>query len=432
MNARELPAHPNLEQYEQQAIAFLNAYNTGDSNSLELIRDLHSLEHTPTHEELRRWTSQRLLRLKESEDQSESFTLDDARALIADAHCFENWNAFERYIAEINTPGSSISQFESAVDAVVSGDVIKLRQLLNENPQLIRARSLREHGATLLHYVSANGVEDFRQKTPSNAVEVADVLLAKGAEVDADLGYAIGPAARYPERIGSTTLGLIATSIHPAHAGVQIELMETLLRAGASIDGIRHGWSFVRGCLGNGRPEAAHFLAEQGAKLDLEEAAGVGRLDLVQRSFNEDGTLRPPATQEQFEAGLMWASEFGHNSVVEFLLDKGLPVWTEVGGMTALHWAMVGGRLETARLLIDRNAPLEAENSYGGTALGCLIWAVRYSDPVYRWPDRETDWLAIVKLLIDSGAKVYESDSDFPTGNELVDAVLRAHGMKLS
>jgi ankyrin repeat protein len=430
MNANELPTHPNLDQYEQQAITFLNAYNTGDSNSLELIRDLHSLERTPTQEELRLWTSQRLRRLKGAEDQSESFTIDDARALIADAHCFEDWNAFERYIDEINTPGSSISTFESAVDAVVSGDLIKLRQLLNENPQLIRARSTRAHGATLLHYVSANGVEDFRQKTPENAVEVAELLLDAGAEVDADLGYGIGPAARNRERIGSTTLGLTATSIHPAHAGVQIELMETLLRAGASIDGIRHGWSFVRGCLGNGRPEAAHFLARRGAKLDLEEAAGVGRLDLVHSFFNEDGSLRPPATHEQCEAGLMWASEFGHNQVVEFMLDKGVPVETEVGGMTALHWAMVGGRLETAKLLIQRNAPLEAENSYGGTALGCLIWAVRYSDPVYRWPDRETDWLAIVKLLIDSGAKVYESDSDFPTGNELVDAVLQAHGMK--
>src|SRR4030095_1735680 len=162
MNANELPTHPNLEQYEQQAITFLNAYNTGDSNSLELIRDFHSLERTPTQEELRLWTSQRLRRLKGAEDQSESFTIDDARALIADSHCFEDWNAFARYIDEINTPGSSISTFESAVDAVVSGDVVKLRQLLNDNPQLIRARSAREHGARLLHYVSANGVEDFR------------------------------------------------------------------------------------------------------------------------------------------------------------------------------------------------------------------------------------------------------------------------------
>jgi hypothetical protein len=33
-------------------------------------------------------------------------------------------------------------------------------------------------------------------------------------------------------------------------------------------------------------------------------------------------------------------------------------------------------------------------------------------------------------MLIDAGATVYESDSDFPTGNEPVDELLRRHGMK--
>ncbi len=32
---------------------------------------------------------------------------------------------------------------------------------------------------------------------------------------------------------GSTTLGLVATSVHPEQAGVQIELLDTLLRHGA-------------------------------------------------------------------------------------------------------------------------------------------------------------------------------------------------------
>lgn len=55
------------------------------------------------------------------------------------------------------------SKFESAVDAIVNGDALK--KLISEQPELVRARSTREHRSTLLHYVSANGVEDFRQKT---------------------------------------------------------------------------------------------------------------------------------------------------------------------------------------------------------------------------------------------------------------------------
>jgi hypothetical protein len=73
-----------------------------------------------------------------------------------------------------------MSAFESAADAVAGGDVATLRSLLAADPRLIRARSAREHHATLLHYVAANGVEDERQRTPANAVEVAKTLLESG------------------------------------------------------------------------------------------------------------------------------------------------------------------------------------------------------------------------------------------------------------
>jgi hypothetical protein len=33
-------------------------------------------------------------------------------------------------------------------------------------------------------------------------------------------------------------------------------------------------------------------------------------------------------------------------------------------------------------------------------------------------------------MLTDAGATVYESDSDFPAGNQPVDDLLRRHGMK--
>ena len=43
----------------------------------------------------------------------------------------------------------------------------------------------REHGATLLHYVAANGIENYRQKTPPNIVELTKLLLDSGAAVNA-------------------------------------------------------------------------------------------------------------------------------------------------------------------------------------------------------------------------------------------------------
>ncbi len=103
-----------------------------------------------------------------------------------------------------------------------------LKRLLREDAELVRARSTRSHEAPLIHYVAANGVEDFRQKTPKNIVAITRVLLGAGAEVDA-MNQAYGGT--------STALGLAATSYHPAKAGVHLELLDELLKAGACLDG---------------------------------------------------------------------------------------------------------------------------------------------------------------------------------------------------
>jgi len=139
---------------------------------------------------------------------------------------------------------SSMPAFEQAADAIVSGLLPTVRELA---PALIHVRSDLPHHATLLHYTSANGVEDARQKTPPNIVEIARLLLDLGAEVDA-------VADVYN---GSTTLGLVASSAHPARAGVQLALIDLLLDYGAGIDAAPGGCRPVNAALANGRGEAA-------------------------------------------------------------------------------------------------------------------------------------------------------------------------------
>ncbi len=257
---------------------------------------------------------------------------------------------------------SSVSRFEAAADAIVSGDSATLERLLREDPDLVRARSTRDHHSTLLHYVSANGVEDFRQKTPKNIVAIAKLLLDAGSDPNAGSNAYAGRA---------TTLELTATSCHPENAGVQIELMTLLIERGARVDG-----AAVNACLHNGRGRAAGFLAERGAALDLEAAAGIGRLDIVKESFQEDGSLRPPATREQMLDGFAWACEFGRTAVVDFLLERGVPAGGKLRhyGETGLHWAAYGGHSDTVTLLLERGAPVDArDEGYGGTPLG---WAL--------------------------------------------------------
>jgi Ankyrin repeats (3 copies) len=434
MDAIPLPPRPNLEQYKKRAKDLVKACKSRDQGAIrawarawiETLVRLHSLtiglpgaDDPERRDPIDRTTASIEERVKQGNlatvgKPSTIATLANAQFFIARAHGFESWPKFAKHLQALNRETAAESQFEAAVEAIVAGDLATLQTLLQKNPQLSRARSTRTHRATLLHYVSANGVEDYRQRSPKNAVEVAKILLDAGAEVDAE-------ANMYGGR--DKTLGLVVTSIWPAKAGVLVALIELLLDAGAVVDGGDGPGGAVNACLHNGRPEGAAILARHGASLDLEAAAGVGRLDVVKSFFNEDGSLKPTATKAQMEAGFMWACEFGQTRVVEFLLDRGLDPGTQVHGMGGLHWAMVGGHLDTIKLLLARGVPLEAKNVYGGTALGAATWAVIHSDPVYRWPKVDTDWTAIIRTLLESGANVYEAD--YPTGNEGVDEVLR-------
>ena len=186
---------------------------------------------------------------------------------IAASHDFTTRDEFEAFARELRDPESPTARFEAAVDAVVNGDEATLDRLLRAHPELIHARSRRSHHSTLLLYVGANGVEGFRQKTPKNAVRIAERLLTAGAEVDA-----VGEMYR-----GTTTLGLVATSVHPVTTGVQAELIDVLVRAGASLArAVAPDYTrglVVNACLANGRGEGAQLVAEHGAELDLEGAA---------------------------------------------------------------------------------------------------------------------------------------------------------------
>jgi hypothetical protein len=183
-------------------------------------------------------------------------------------------------------------------------------------------------------------------------------------------------------------------------AGVQDELMQCLLDAGAAIDG--NSWNIVNGCLANGRSSAAEFLASRGARLDLEGAAGVGRLDLVESFFNPDGTLKPTATKAQMKDGFTWACEFGRTNVVDFLLRMGMDVAARLKhhGQTGLHWAAGGGHVDTVKLLLERNAPVDAKDeTWGGTPLSWALFGGNNPTPGTT-PER---YAQVVALLVSAG-----------------------------
>lgn len=221
--------------------------------------------------------------------------------------------------------------FETAADAVIEGRVTELQRLLRDQPALATARSHREHHATLLHYVAANGVEQYRQKSPPNAVEIANTLLEAGAEVDA-------LADTYAGGTTETTMNLLVSSVHPHEAGVQVSLVHTLLDHGSAIDGVANDCSPLVTALAFWYGSAAAALVERGARVDtVATAAGMGRLDLVREMVTDDGIVRDGVPlldvpwlrfgndlQANLELAAVWARIHGHLEVESYLVQRGV------------------------------------------------------------------------------------------------------------
>jgi ankyrin repeat protein len=397
MDAKQLSTRPSLEQFRKQAKDLLKDHVS--SAAIRRIRKFHP----------------RLGKLTEAQIAEAKFSLADAQWVIAREHAFESWPKFAKHIQELVRSGSQVSTFELAADAIVSGDLPALQKLLRENPELVRARSTRSHQAPLIHYVAANGVEDFRQKTPQNILEITRLLLRAGAEVDAT-NQAYGGT--------STALGLAATSYHPAKAGVQLKLLQELLDAGACVDGAPGGWNPLVAALHNGRGDAAAFLANRKARLDLEGAAGTGRVDVVAHYIDQDGTLKGGATGEQLNYGFVWACEYGHANVVRFLLERGTQLDPDfMHRETGLHWAAFGGHIEIVDLLISRGAPVNTKDEiHGGTPLGWAVYA--WNDPAPEFKD--APYHEVVESLIRAGASVDWEWIDSPNRGSALGTRLRS------
>ena len=343
-----LPFRASPKEYQEQANALFEGLKSHDQAAEWRFKWLHPRFRGKSVADVR----------------AAALELSDAQAVIAHEYSFENWADLVAFTKAV-TLDRSVIQFESAVEAVISGDVATLETMLREHPELVRARSTRRHHATLLHYIAANGVEGGRQKTPANAVEVAKILLEAGAEVDA-------LADMYDQRC--TTISMLVSSAHPAKVGLQEALAELLLNYGAALEGPGSKWqSAIMTALAFGYLSTAETLARRGAPLNsIAEVAGLGRVEDTAR-------LLPAADGPSRQVALALAAQHGHTEVVRLLMDAGQdPNRYNPDGFhshsTPLHQAVCTGHADVVRLFVERGARLDIRDTiYNGTPLG---WAI--------------------------------------------------------
>ena len=137
-DALPLPPRPNLEQYKKLAKDFQDACTSGDP-AQSAIGPYAGWKHLPactgtrsrlTFDKRSTGSTERVERqwhkIRKSKERLARCTLADAQFFVARCHGFASWPKFARHVETLARANSPVSNFEAAVDAIVSGNISTL------------------------------------------------------------------------------------------------------------------------------------------------------------------------------------------------------------------------------------------------------------------------------------------------------------------
>jgi uncharacterized protein len=214
---------------------------------------------------------------------------------------------------------------KAAIEAIHSGDVEGLKNLLRENPEWARARI--DGSRTLLHVAT-----DWPGHFP-NCVATVVALIDHGADVNAPF------TGRHAE-----------TPLHWAASSDDAAVLDTLLDHGADIEaggGVIGRGTPLSDAVAFGQWKAARRLIERGARANLWQAAALGLMDRVEGFFRNE----TPAPDEITNA--FWcACHGGQRGAAEYLLGRGADInWVGYDGLTPIGAAKRSGAEELVEWL---------------------------------------------------------------------------------
>lgn len=200
----------------------------------------------------------------------------------------------------------------AAVNAVRYGRCEDLHAWLEQHADRVN-QTIGDNPRTLLHYAT-----DWPGKLPRVAESIR-ALVAAGADVNARF---VGPSTQATE-----------TPLHWAASSDDIEAADVLIELGADLDALG-------GCIDNGSPltlavifqnwRVANRLVDAGCRTSLPLVSGIGRMDLVKTFFDESGELNDARNatdaKRQLGSAMVLASMGGHLEVAEYLIERDAPV----------------------------------------------------------------------------------------------------------
>jgi uncharacterized protein len=186
--------------------------------------------------------------------------------------------------------------------------------------------------------------------------------------------------------------------------------IQSLIDADSSLVSAKNesGVSAVLSSVYFGRRDIRDLLLTRGAKLELQDAAAVGRLDRVKELVEENPALANSFSSDGFPIVAL-AAFMGHAEVARYLKDKGADinaVATNGSGYNALTGAVTAGHPEVVAWLLDSGADANYRYGPGYTPLHAAA---------------ANGHLEIVKLLLNHGADLAATSNDGKSATALAE-----------
>lgn len=277
-------------------------------------------------------------------------SVEAARLDLAGRHGFGSWDELSDHVAALREGREPPSAFMLAFRAVEAEDRAGLARLLDEHPELVRARG-------------TNGNDLLGIAGTCHDLGLVRLLLERGADPNRGNDYGWTP-------------------LHQAGYGNRRDLAELLLAAGGELGAVARGdgGTPLVAALFWGHREVVDLLGLE--PRNLRVAAGLGRIDLLRellgttaagahRAFYRPHGGFPAWTpsddpQEVLDEALVWAAKSDRVEALGLLAEAGARVDADPYRGTALTWAAASGRVEAIRQLLELGADPNRRGTFGG------------------------------------------------------------------
>jgi len=218
-----------------------------------------------------------------------------------------------------------VSDIAAFFEAVQSGHPSKVEALLDANASLAKARNEKGQSAVLVAVYTGRK-------------EIRDLMLARGIALELDEAAAAGQLARVKQLVDKDPA--LANNFSPdgfpvfALAAVfgHGEVAEYLLAKGADVNAATNGTGYnaLTGAVASGHAQMAGWLLENGANANyrygggyspLLAAAANGHLEIVKMLLRHGADLHVKTNDGK--TARSFAEERGHAAVAEFLRSRG-------------------------------------------------------------------------------------------------------------